>query len=118
MQDAHINDEFLESYRELDAQRDAIQEKINALKAQHAANYPAQPGAKVRLTWKNGDSETLALEALRINTTTGDISPKFRHVNSDGSLSLASAEIQRGYTIQVTNPVAYPEFYDNEIETE
>jgi hypothetical protein len=68
MQNEILNSDFILQYQALDAQRDAIQAQINALKQNHASTFPVQPGSKATLKYRDGDTETVAIVALRVNT--------------------------------------------------
>jgi hypothetical protein len=109
MQNEILNSDFILQYQALDAQRDAIQAQINALKENHAKTFPVQPGSKATLKYRDGDSETVAIVALRVSTGTGDISPIFRRVTSDG-VSEKAYPAQRGYTLDNIEHGAFPEF--------
>jgi hypothetical protein len=84
MQNELLNSDFVLQYKAFRAQRLPIDQQIEALKQNHASTFPVQPGSKATLKYRDGDTETVAIVALRVNTGTGDISPIFRRVTSNG----------------------------------
>jgi hypothetical protein len=109
MQNSILNSDFILQYQALDAQRDAIQAQINALKKNHAQTFPVQPGDQATLKYKDGDSEKVVITSLVVNTGTGDISPVFRRVTSSG-VSSKVYPAQRGYELTDIETGAFPEF--------
>lgn len=115
MQDEILNSDFVLQYQALDAQRDAIQAQINALKKNHSQTFPVQPGDQATLKYKDGDSEKVVIAALVVNTGSGDISPVFRRVTSSGA-SEKVYPAQRGYELTDIKRGAFPEFMQGETD--
>jgi hypothetical protein len=109
MQNELLNSDFVLQYKAFRAQRLPIDQQIDALKENHASTFPVQPGSKATLKYRDGDTETVAIVALRVNTGTGDISPIFRRVTSDG-VSEKTYPAQRGYTLENIEHGVFPEF--------
>jgi hypothetical protein len=105
------SNEFWTLYAQQDAIRDEAQRVINNAKTSHYATLEHQPGDRGRLRWRdNSNNEDVAVTGLYINYTQRTVRPSFVLVNQDGTASKQEYKPQGGWTFELVERGAFPQF--------
>lgn len=104
-------DEFKSAYNALDAERDAIQKRINAIKAEYLSSHDFQPGDLVRIHYRTY-SEPAAVAALTLRNKSGEISEILCALTAKGTPKRRFNRIflHRSDRLQLVERGVYPEF--------